>query len=427
MKKFFFLFVTISFSSLLQAQVKLNEELKNLMKQSFVFFPKIKEVENAEITAQEKLNLIELNKNPQFDVSASYNFVMPKISFPINGREIQFAPTNNVATSFGGVYPIYDFGRLKTNIDKAKIDLSLSKHTTNSSKIQLAYQVANIYYSIIYLQKALAIQDSILLYFNENKKIIDKKIMSGEALKIDALNLQANIDAEENKRIDLKSFIQKQLNLLNYTTGINKISGEEFDSIIELLNIDEALDSFQKNNPEFQLANDKVLLSKKEIDIIQLNKKPNLNIHGAAGIKNGYVPSVNEVRFNYLAGISFSLPIDAFGKTKQQVKLQQSIVTQNQLFQASILSNNKKDIEQTLLDIDVNNKKIKNTESQIKSAKSALDLTSSRYHNGVATYLDIISAAANVEKARLTKLQSEYQLCISTLELARLMGNECWN
>jgi outer membrane protein TolC len=45
----------------------------------------------------------------------------------------------------------------------------------------------------------------------------------------------------------------------------------------------------------------------------------------------------------------------------------------------------------------------------------------------VATYLDIISAAANVEKASLTKLQSEYQLCISTLELARLMGNECWN
>jgi outer membrane protein TolC len=173
------------------------------MQQSFSFFPKIKEVENAEITAQEKLNLIELNKNPQFDVNASYNFVMPKISFPINGREIQFAPTSNVATSIGAVYPIYDFGRLKTNIDKAKIDLSLSKHTTTSSKIQLAYQVANIYYTIIYLQKALAIQDSILVYFNENKKIIDKKIFSGEALKIDALNLQANIDAEENKRIDL--------------------------------------------------------------------------------------------------------------------------------------------------------------------------------------------------------------------------------
>jgi hypothetical protein len=39
-------------------------------------------------------------------------------------------------------------------------------------------------------------------------------------------------------------------------------------------------------------------------------------LQGAIGIKNGYVPNVGEMRFNYVADIAFSIPIYNCGKTR---------------------------------------------------------------------------------------------------------------
>ena len=67
------------------------------------------------------------------------------------------------------------------------------------------------------------------------------------------------------------------------------------------------------------------------------------------------------------------------------------------------------------------------SESQLQAAKQAQQIITSRYKNGVATYLDVTAAATNVEKAAFSKLQYEYQLCIAKIELARLLGVEYWN
>ncbi|MFX9038818.1 hypothetical protein ABTN43_19550, partial [Acinetobacter baumannii] len=82
---------------------------------------------------------------------------------------------------------------------------------------------------IVFLQKAITIQDSVLAFLAENKKIVDAKIKDGEALKLDLLNIQANIDNEENKKIDLTNSLAKQINLLSYTTGTTNTNGKYFD------------------------------------------------------------------------------------------------------------------------------------------------------------------------------------------------------
>ncbi|MFX6277448.1 TolC family protein, partial [Acinetobacter baumannii] len=86
-------------------------------------------------------------------------------------------------------------------------------HNASAARSALAAQVATIYYNIVFLQKAITIQDSVLAFLAENKKIVDAKIKDGEALKLDMLNIQANIDNEENKKIDLTNSLAKQINL----------------------------------------------------------------------------------------------------------------------------------------------------------------------------------------------------------------------
>jgi outer membrane protein TolC len=405
---------------------QINPELKDIITQSFGYFSKIKEAELGVKTSEEKLKLTSLSKTPDINFNSSYNFIMPKISFPINGNEIQFAPVHNLASSVGTNYTIYDFGRLKSAIEKSKTDILISKDNVDILKNQLANQVAVVYYNIVYLKQAISIQDSVIGYFKSNKQLAENKLKNGEGVKLDVLNLESNIDAEENKKIDLENLLQKQMILLDYTSGKSKIIAADFDFNLNDLNDDSLFNIVKQNNPEFSLSKNKILLSNNELNLIKLNNKPKVSLNAATGIRNGYMPEVNNLRFNYMAGILISVPIYGFGKINQQVQIQKSLVKQNELSEQSLEATYKKDINQLLADIKSNQEKIKHIEAQIESAKSAQEITASRYQNGVATYLEIIAAALNTQKATLSKLQNEYQICLSKIELSKLMGYQFW-
>ena len=429
MKKIVYSILLMLSAFKLSAQVQVNNNLKSLINQSFGYFPKVKEVENLIVTAKEKLDISQ-NNQPTVDGNASYNFVMPKISLPlqVNGetKDFQFVPVHNVNANVTSSYVLFDFGRLKANVEKAKYELQFAEHNVDFVKSQLANQVAVIYYNIVYLHKAISIQDSVLNYLNENKKIIESKLKNGDAIKIDILNIEAQFDAEQNRKIDLQNSLQKQLNLLNYTTGANNIAEGNFDFEITLKDASTALYEAQQNNVDYILAKDRISQALSDENIAKLGTKPSVNIGAGIGIKNGYVPKVNDPKFNYDAGIALKIPIYDGGKTKRQVKLAQTIVHQNELSVETLNSTYKKDIDQALTDIYSNLERIKNTEGQVEQAKAAEILAASRFKNGVGTNLEITNASTNVQRAELTRLQYQYQLCLAKLEIARLAGYQYW-
>jgi outer membrane protein TolC len=426
MKKILTSIIALTMVVSLTAQVTVNTELKSLINQSFGYFPKVKEIQNTVVTAQEKLSLTQLNKFPEITADASYAYVRPKIELPINGNTFQFAPVNNFSGALNANYALFDFGRLQANVERSKDDLQYAKHNVEYVKAQLAFQVANIYYNMVYLQKAIAIQDSVLSFLNENKTLVQNQLKNGTALRIDLLNIQATIDNEENRKIDIKNNLQKQWNLLEYTTGTKQSNGKSFDFDLGLTDVSNALAQAQLYNTDFTLAKDKIKQAESDLAIIKNSEKPIIGLRAAAGVKNGYVPYVNDPRFNYLAGISFSVPIYNGGKNKQQQKLQQNLIKQNEMAVESLSSNYKKDIDQALTDIAANLERIKNTAGQIEQAKAAQQLAANRFKSGVGTNLEITNASTNVQRAALTKLQYEFQLCLAKVELTRLMGYQYW-
>src|SRR6266487_6051912 len=102
MKKIFFICITIFSAIALKAQVQANNGLKSLINQSFAYFPKVKEAENTIATAQERLEIAQTNL-PTIDGNASYNYVQPKITLPLQvdgeTENFQFAPVHNVNTN----------------------------------------------------------------------------------------------------------------------------------------------------------------------------------------------------------------------------------------------------------------------------------------------------------------------------------------
>ena len=429
MKKNILLLSAIWISISAIAQVKVNDELKNIINQSFTYFPKAKEAANLVDVAEQKLLFTQIN-NPTVDANASYNFVLPKIELPftVNGevKQIQFFPVNSYNANISASYVLFDFGRLKTQIEKSKTDLKYAQDNAENLKVQLAAQVSTIYYNILYIKKAIGIEDSAIAFLQQNKTLAESRFNKGDGLKIDALSLQSQIDQEQNNKEDLENNLEKQYSLLSYTSNKTAVTNASFDFDIPLSNTDAVYAEAASLNPEFKLAADKVEQSIKDRMIAKQADKPLVSLGGAAGIKNGYVPDVAQLRPNLAIGATLKIPLYSGGKTKQQDKIQQSLVKQNELAVESLQAQYKKDISLAVTDIETNLSKITNTLSQINNAEAQKKLASTRYINGVGTQIEISNAAVNLLRAQLTKLKYQYQLCLSNIELARLSGYSYW-
>ena len=406
------------------AQSLINGELKNLLNQSLQYFPKVKEVQQSVQLAEDKLTLTELNKYPDITMDASYAYVQPKIEVAFGEKTFQFAPVHNVSGALNGTYTLFDFGRLASNIQKAKLELQTSKHVAKQLEHNMFFQISQLYYQIIYAKKAIDIQNQVLQLLTENKTIIETQLKNGNAIQLDLLTIQSKIDNELNRKIDLETNLKKLLNLLNYATGVATIRESQLSISLKNYTSDEAMQMALIHNPSLAIAKDKVNVSKADVTITKLNDRPYVGMKASVGSRNGYLPQINDPRFNYNAGIGFSLPLFNGGKIKQQIKIQERSLALSEINVESQIHDFEKDIQAALIDIQSNQSRIKNAATQIEQAALAQKLSVSKLKNGTATPIEITSTNADYQRTLLNQLQYQYQLCNAQLELIKLMGVE---
>ena len=414
----------IAIGNYVHGQDLVNGELKNLLQQSLTYFPKVKEVHQSVQLAEDKLKLTELNKYPDITLDASYAYVKPKIEVKFGDELFQFAPEHNFSGAVNGTYTLLDFGRLKANIEKSKFELQSAYHAADQLRTSLFHQISQVYFQVVYAKKAIEIQEQVLQLLNENKLVLDAQLKNGNAIQLDVLTIQSKIDNEINKKIDLENSLQKLLNLINYATGIQTIKEGQLQIALKKYSLDEAIQYAILHNPTLAIARDRVNVSKTEVSISKLSELPFVGMKASMGSKNGYLPKIADARFNYNAGIGFSLPLFNGGKIKQQIKIQQQGLTMSETNVTSLLHDFEKDIQAALIDIQTNESRIKNAGTQIQQAALAQKLSVSKLKNGTATPLEITAANTDYQRALLNQLQYQYQLCNAQLELIKLMGME---
>lgn len=423
MKKIFLSLASLLVFTIVNAQT--NDELKSLIKKSFNYFPRIQELQKASETSDLRVGLARSNYYPVISGNGSYTYVTPLSKININGGEFFFQPNNNYDFNVSLTQPIWDFGKTNAQIAKAKTDLLSATTNIEQAKAQVAAQVSNIYYSIVYLKKAIAVEDSLLKFLNENKRIVESRMKRGDALQIDLSNIQSNIDIEENRKVDFVNSLQKQKALLEYTTGISaEPTLEDFD--FPSFSEGSAADYAKQNNFDLLLASQRTIANEMDLKYSENSRYPLLSLVGGTGYKNGYQPSIEPLIFNYLVGLRLSIPIYSAGKVSQNIQISRKNVEASQLAFKSTENNLKKDLAQVQADLISNQDRINHSDAQVKYAREALVLTESRYKQGVATHLDLLNASSNLQRIVLNKFQFYYQLSLARIEQARLLGWKYW-
>src|SRR4051812_39267001 len=127
MKKLFSSLLVIATALGAHAQ-QAGTELRNLINQSFTYYPRFQELEQTVRINEQRVDLAETATRPVISGNGSYNYVAPVPEIPFtdangNTKNVQFQPHHNFNTGISIMEPIYDFGRTKLSIERARQDV----------------------------------------------------------------------------------------------------------------------------------------------------------------------------------------------------------------------------------------------------------------------------------------------------------------
>lgn len=404
-------------------------QLSEFINQAITNYPKLKE-------ANEYVNLSEAKKDLAYgaympiitgDASYRYGKPTPSIKFPVGGgvfQEVNFLPANNFDMGLKVQQPIWDFGRTGANVQKSKSDMVTSKDNLESAKNTLAYQVAQVYFGIVFLNKSVEVQQVQIKLLEANEKLISDKMKNGDALKFDLLSTQVKKNSAQNRLIDLQTQLRKQYDLLNMftaNTGYDYITDTEAAA-----NLFNTTVSTADNNPDIKVLTDKLSTANWEVKIAKRGWLPQLVANASAGYKNGFVPDINKLMFNYNVGVGLNVPIFSSARPNYQTKIAKiNLQANTYALEAQKLALNR-DMAQAQNEVTATQNKLKNYQLQIELANQAVSLANIRYQGGVITNLELLTAQTNMQDAQLGKIQLEYNLLLAKLDLSRIGGTKFW-
>ncbi len=191
-------------------------EVNDIVARVLKTYPSIKKAEEAINEAQENIDLTRTAYRPNINADASYSRIGPVPVFDIpNLGEFKLYPENNFDAHVAINENIYDFGKTASHTAFAEANKKMTETSLNLVRQTLALNTINVYYSLVYLQNAIAIRQEQLKNLNELVNFTKKKLNTGSSTNYELLNTRVRLSATESQITDLKSMKNSQLSVLS--------------------------------------------------------------------------------------------------------------------------------------------------------------------------------------------------------------------
>lgn len=401
-------------------------QLSHLVEQAMVNHTVIQEMET-QLKAYPIKDMIAKNGyQPSVFTDFSYRYSNPVPQAQFGSNLIQFAPYNNYNAAVGINQLVYDFGKTKWQLEKLQAEKNITISQIDITKNAIAYQVAQVYFTLLYLHQAVVVQQQQVNALQENEKIIFAKFNKGEALKYDILSTQVRTSNAINKLTDYQTQLDKQFTLLEWLTGSSVKSSFRYNSDSNILQLVSSIDSWETKNPNALLLQKKLALQGIEKKYAKIQTRPSLSGNASTGYRNGIQPNIETMQWVSAFGLTFTLPIHSTYRPKQQQKLIQVSMDATKASMKSLEASIQKDLTMLVEDYQGLTRKAKSTQLMVAQAAEAYQLAKIRFNAGLITSAELLLAQNNVEEASLQSVQLEFLMTLDKLETNKLVGNKIW-
>ena len=407
--------------------LSLNEFIREVIKTH----PTIRNAKEEIHSAETKINLAATGYYPFIGISATYTRLDPVSEISMPGLGVfKFYPENNYNAVLEAKQTLYDFGKTSNSVNKETENAELVKIFAEQSKQKLSLTAIINFFSLIYLDEAVAIKDEEIKTLNEHLQYVEKKKEIGTATEYEILTTQVKISGIENQKTDINAAQKTQLSIFNSLLGQpnNKKPSlkSNLDNILFSFMSESLLSTALNQRNEIKIAQEKKLISDLTYKLISTQDNPVISVFGSAGWKNGYTPDLNKMTSNYVAGVSLSIPLFDANRTKNNLLLAESALKEADFDIDLTRRNITNEVIESEANLNAASKKIEQFKLQLKQAEHAFSLAEINYKSGVITNLDLLDASTAVSESKLLLLKSKIDYVINAFKVKVAIGERLY-
>ena len=291
-------------------------------------------------------------------------------------------------------------------------------------RTQLIATIANGYYTLLMLDKQLAITEETALLWQQSVETMKSMKEAGMTNEAAVAQSEANCYAIEASIPALKQQIRETENTLSTLLyqAPQTIKRGSFDeqTLPEILHVGVPVQMLA-NRPDVQAAEMSLAAAYYTTNIARSAFYPNLVISGSAGWSNQN-GTVNPAQILLSAAASLVQPIFNQGSNianLKAAKAQQEIAAIN--FQQTVL-NAGQEVSDALYAYQSNKDILSQRTQQIDALQRAVESTESLMKLGTSTYLEVLTAQQSLLSAQLSEVSDSYQCMVAVISLYHALG-----
>ena len=318
------------------------------------------------------------------------------------------------------------FGKILNSKRGQKVAYQKSQYAQQAVRSSIICGIANVYYSLLMLDRQVAITTETSDIYKENVRVMEAMKNAGMTTEAGVAQMRAASNQVDASLIDLKRQVRETENSLAILLG-------RAPQTIERTTLDEQVMpeklmagvplQLLENRPDVKMAEMTLAAAYYSTNQARAAFYPGLTITGTAGWTNGSNISVsNPGVFLMQAMASLAQPIFNKGKLIANLKVtkaEEKIAQMN--YQQTILKAGK-EVSDALFLFDCQNKKLENDKVRVEQLNKAVIATKALFQSASATYLEVLTSQQSLLSAQLSEVADNFQRIQAVINLYSAVG-----
>ena len=311
-------------------------------------------------------------------------------------------------------------------MQKSKIGLSLADAKLLKTEQEILYKAVEAYSGLVFSLEKLKINE-------RNVSLLERQVETDQArlerAQITLADLaqsesslagaQAKFIQAKNETITSKLFYEKIIGPIVSMDNLNKISDLNF---VIPENLDKAIETSKKNNPDLIIAKLDYEQSKKDVIIARSDFSPSATLSLSSTKTDDTSSTINE-RDKEIAKATISWPIFKGGKSSALLNKSKNLQNRKKLLFDNAIKTNDTSVASAWSNLQSSKSLLNSVNSQVKAAEIANEGITVEYESGLGrSTLDVIQSKSIHLTAKTSLAESERNYLLSQFKLLQLIG-----
>ena len=377
--------------------------------------------------ARERVGEAQSTYYPSLSGVGTYTYVQPDQAFVFPGLgKFVLSPANNWDFHLGLNQIITQFGKRDVQVRMAESGLASARIGMDQAKTAVSYQAAMVFYTALFLQEQAKALDEQYQNLQQHLQVIQVREQTGSATRLEDLSTQVRMAALQSQRADVESQFEKQKIALRQLTGLAPgtdiaLSGT-FEPGAAPAEAATLVTTALQKRPDVRQAVEAQNAADINEKLTFASVLPTLSVRGTVGYRNGLLPDINALTFDWTAGVSLNVPIfQGFLGTHGLEEARKKLESAKQSASAAKLAAATQ-VLQAAQDVQAAQRIVEISAGALDQARQMVEVAKLQYDIGVISNFEYLDSQTALETANVSNLGARYKEVLSEYALRQAAG-----